>query len=565
MPAAPSYKLPYERPSGYTYAADKDGRDMARLPRILYLEDNAAVAESVRDTLLKQVLDSVIDVVASRDDYLSALHAGDVDLILSNTRLSNFDGLSALKIARARCPQVPFIFISDQIDDAGLEEWRDAGATAFVSKNHLAQVVPAVRRALAVSRSPETRPSFADAASTCLIQAVQELSMARDMATVMAIVRRAARALTGADGATFVLREGELCHYAEENAIAPLWKGRRFPMHTCISGWAMLHGRSAVIDDIYADERIPVDAYRPTFVKSLAMVPIRPNAPIGAIGNYWAYPHRATPEELQLLEALANSTSIALENIQLYSELEQRVAERTAELVEANKELEAFSFAVSHDLRAPLRRIQSFSTILIEECSDRLGEEGQGHLKRVNRSAQHMEHVIDSLLTLSRTARVPVRREHVELSAIAAEVMAELALLNPERKLEFVCAPDLRVSGDPELLRLVMQNLLSNAWKFTVYQTRPHIEFGCDDSTPDGVQYYVRDNGVGFDMSLAGKLFTPFQRLHDQSEVAGTGVGLATVQRIIHRHGGRIWVDAKPREGACFYFTLPQDSHAASS
>lgn len=538
---------------------------MLRLPRILYLEDNAAMAEPVREALLKQALDSVVDVVASRDDYLSALHAGDVDLILSNTRLSNFDSLSALEIARERCPRVPFIFISDQIDDAGLERWKDAGATAFVSKNHLAQVLPVAQRALALSQSPETRPLFADAASTCLIEAVQELSMARDMATVMAIVRRAARVLTGADGATFVLREGELCHYAEENAIAPLWKGLRFPMHSCISGWAMLNGRSAVIEDIYADERIPVDAYRPTFVKSLAMVPIRPNAPIGAIGNYWAHPHRATPEEVQLLEALANSTSIALENIQLYSELEQRVAERTAELLKANKELEAFSFAVSHDLRAPLRRIHSFSTILLEEYCDRLEEEGQNHLRRVNRSAQQMEHVIESLLTLSRAARVPVRRERVELSAIAAEIMSEFALLNPERKVEFVCAPDLSVNGDPELLRLVIQNLLSNAWKFTVYQERPHIEFGCNDDDPGAAQYYVRDNGIGFDMTLAGKLFTPFQRLHDQNEVAGTGIGLATVQRIIHRHGGRIWVEAKPREGACFHFTLPQDSNAASS
>ena len=530
---------------------------MARLPRILYLEDNTAVAKSVREALLKQTPDSVVDVVASRDDYLSALYTGDVDLILSNTQLSNFDGLSALEIARVRCPQVPFIFISDEIDDAGQERWEYAGVTAFVSQNRLAQVVPVLRRALALSQSPETRPPFAAAASTRLIQAVQDLSMARDMATVMAIVRRAARALTGADGATFILREGELCHYAEENAIAPLWKGRRFPMNTCISGWAMLNGRSAVIDDIYADDRIPIDAYRPTFVKSLAMVPIRPNAPLGAIGNYWAYPHRATPEEVQLLEALANSTSIALENIQLYSELEQRVAERTAELLEANKELEAFSFSVSHDLRAPLRRIQSFSTILIEECSDQLGEEGQNYLRRVNRSAQHMEQVIESLLTLSRTARLPVRRERVDLSVIATEIMSELALLNPKRELEFVCIPNLCVSGDPELLRLVMQNLLSNACKFTAYQERPHIEFGCNDGTPSDVQYYVRDNGIGFDMALASKLFVPFQRLHDQSEVPGTGIGLATAQRIIHRHGGRIWVDAKPGEGACFYFTLP--------
>lgn len=531
---------------------------MNRSPRILYLEDDADAAEPVRKALLEQEFDPIVEVVAAREDYLSALHTGDVDLILSDMQCPGFDGLSALEIARERHPRVPFIFISDHLDGAGLARSNMAGATAFASKSHLAQLVSTVQYTLAFHRplSFETRPPFAAAASTCLISAVQELSMARDMAAVTAIVRRAARALTGADGATFVLRDGELCHYAEENAIAPLWKGRRFPMHSCISGWAMLNRRSAVIEDIYADPRIPVDAYRPTFVKSLAMVPIRPDAPIGAIGNYWAHPHRATAEEVQLLEALANSTSIALENIQLYSELEQRVAERTAELVAANRELEAFSFAVSHDLRAPLRHIRGFSNVLLEEWSDKLDQEGQDHLRRVTRSAQHMENVIESLLTLSRTARAPVRREQVNLSAVAAEIMSEFTLLDPEREVEFVCAADLSVSGDPELLRLVMQNLLSNAWKFTAYQERPRIEFGCNGGDGDDVHYYVRDNGIGFDMTRADKLFTPFQRLHNQSEVAGTGVGLATVQRIIQRHGGRIWANATPREGACFYFTL---------
>jgi len=169
-----------------------------------------------------------------------------------------------------------------------------------------------------------------------LVRAVQELALARDLAAIQAVVRWAARELVGADGATFVLRDGDRCHYADEDAIAPLWKGQRFPMGACVSGWAMLHREAAVIPDIYADARIPHDAYRPTFVRSLVMVPIRTADPVGAIGTYWAAPHAATPWEVGLLCALADSTSVAMENVRVHEELEARVRVRTAELEAAN-------------------------------------------------------------------------------------------------------------------------------------------------------------------------------------------------------------------------------------
>ena len=181
----------------------------------------------------------------------------------------------------------------------------------------------------------------ADPQALRLIRVVQELSMARDVDRVAEIVRHAARELTGADGATFVLRDGNQCFYRDEDAISPLWKGQRFPMSLCISGWAMLNRQATVIPDIYLDPRIPHEAYRPTFVKSLVMVPIRTLDPIGAIGNYWASPHTATAEQVELLQALADSTSIALENVQVYAELERRVEERTGQLVEVNHRLQA--------------------------------------------------------------------------------------------------------------------------------------------------------------------------------------------------------------------------------
>lgn len=176
-----------------------------------------------------------------------------------------------------------------------------------------------------------------------LLHAVQELSLARSLPEIQTIVRTAARELTGCDGATFVLRDNGKCFYADEDAIAPLWKGSRFPMEICISGWAMLNREAAIISDIYLDDRVPHEAYRPTFVRSLVMVPIRTLDPVGAIGNYWGHEHEPTPREVALLQALADSTSIAMENVQIYGELEQRVHDRTAALEQANEEIRRLS------------------------------------------------------------------------------------------------------------------------------------------------------------------------------------------------------------------------------
>jgi signal transduction histidine kinase len=389
-----------------------------------------------------------------------------------------------------------------------------------------------------------------------LVTVVQELSLARDLETIMAIVRRAARELTGADGAAFILRDNGLCFYADENAIAPLWKGRRFPMTSCISGWAMLNRQQAVIEDIYADPRIPHDAYRPTFVKSLAMVPIRTIDPLGAIGNYWAERRLPTPEEVKLLQALADTTAVALENVRVYAELEQRVKDRTAELETINKELETFSYAVSHDLRAPLRHIDGFTQALLEECADRLDENGQNYLNRICNATKRMGQLIEDLLGLSRTTRLPVTRDQANLSLITREIVSELQSGVPGRQTDFVIPEELSAHGDPRLLRVVLENLLSNAWKYTSKSSQVRIEIG-SMTTPEGrTAYYVRDNGAGFDMAYAGKLFGVFQRLHADKEFPGTGVGLATVQRIIHKHGGRIWAEAAVNQGATFYFTL---------
>ncbi|MBM3390658.1 MAG: hypothetical protein FJY34_01600 [Betaproteobacteria bacterium] len=243
----------------------------------------------------------------------------------------------------------------------------------------------------------------------------------------------------------------------------------------------------------------------------------------------------------------------------LNERLEIRVRERTAELQSANKELESFAYSVSHDLRAPLRGIDGFSHLLDEEYGDRLDEEGRGYLKRVRGAAQRMGHLIDDILELSRVTRQEMRRVPVDLSQLAAELIEERGRAEPERRVAVSLAPHCSALGDPQLLRVMMQNLVENAWKYSSHNPDARIEFGKEAAGGETV-FFMRDNGVGFDMKYADRLFTPFQRLHRPEEFEGTGIGLATVARIVHRHGGRVWAEAAPGKGATFLFTLDFDS-----
>jgi signal transduction histidine kinase len=238
-------------------------------------------------------------------------------------------------------------------------------------------------------------------------------------------------------------------------------------------------------------------------------------------------------------------------------DLERRVVQRTAELEAANRHLEAFSYSVSHDLRAPLRAISGFSDALAEECSAALGKEGLQYLERVRGGVRRMGELIDGMLGLSRVMKAELHRVPVDLSTLAEEVARDVRAAASDRSAQFLIHMGLRALGDPVLLRAVMTNLLDNAWKFTAKIPKAHIEFGQRGIEGDQPVFFVRDNGAGFDMNYAEKLFGVFQRLHRQDEFPGTGVGLATVQRIVNRHGGRIWAEARPNEGATFFFTLP--------
>ncbi len=308
--------------------------------------------------------------------------------------------------------------------------------------------------------------------------------------------------------------------------------------------------------------------------RSYAIVPIFTSKKLwGLLAAYQNDgPRNWTREEVDLLAQLGVHLGIALQQAELFVSLRQEVAERqqaeqlvrqlnqdlqrrNQELEAINKELEAFAYSVSHDLRAPLRSIDGFSQALLEDYSNQIDSTGQDFLRRVRTATQRMGQLIDDLLTLSRVTRSELRQESVDLSALARAIASELQHTSPTRPVDFVIQDGIVVQGDTRLLRVMLVNLLDNAWKFTSKQAQARIEFGARREEGQTI-YFVTDNGAGFDMTYAHKLFGAFQRLHSMTDFPGNGVGLATIQRIVHRHGGRVWAEASVDNGAKFYFTL---------
>ncbi len=327
-------------------------------------------------------------------------------------------------------------------------------------------------------------------------------------------------------------------------------------------GWSVAHRRARVALDVGKDAVHFNNPLLPETRSEVALPLISRGRCIGALTFQSTLEADFSEEDVAILGVMAEQLAVAIENARLYeqtqqhaAELEKRVTERTAELVAVNQELEAFSYSVSHDLRAPLRAIDGFSQALLEDYLENLDEVGQDYLRRVQASSRKMGQLISDLLKLSRLTRGEMFREQVNLSDLAAEVIAELRSTQPERQVDIVLEPGLIVHGDARLLRVALENLLGNAWKFTSKRPVGRVELG--STVIEGERAcFVRDNGAGFDMAYAHKLFGAFQRLHSVVEFEGTGIGLATVQRVIHRHGGRIWAEGQVDVGATFYFTL---------
>jgi signal transduction histidine kinase len=392
-----------------------------------------------------------------------------------------------------------------------------------------------------------------------LVTVAQELSLARSMSEIQNIVKVTARHLTRADGATFVLRDGDQCHYVDEDAIAPLWKGFRFPLTYCISGWAMLNAQPAVIEDIYTDVRIPVEVYRPTFIKSLAMVPIRTAAPIGAIGAYWGNQHAPTEAEVKLLQALADTTSVAMENVRLYQELEERVSERTHALESAQRTEKA------------LLRVQ-----------DQLRQSQK--MEAVGLLAAGVAHDFNNVLTviLSYGSMVfnalptedPLREDVSEIVSQVLEASESLLqrLLTHEIQFEVKNDPDLHtVFADPSQIEQVLLNLVVNArdampsgGKIVITTQNRRLKKHEVTGLPAGdyVKITVTDTGTGMSDEIKERIFEPFFTTKEM----GTGLGLSTVYGIVRQSGGHILVNSTVGKGSEFKVYFPrQDGMVASS
>ncbi len=412
-----------------------------------------------------------------------------------------------------------------------------------------------------------------------LVEVVQQLSLARHLEDIMAVVRRAARELTGADGATFVLKDGELCHYADEDAISPLWKGKRFPMAICISGWAMINRACVVIPDIYADPRIPAAAYRPTFVKSLVMVPIRTAEPIGAIGTYWAETKALPAEVVEVLRALADATSVAMENVRLFGELEARLKELEVqkEKAEAASRLKSeFLSSMSHEIRTPMNGVFGMIELALMEG---VPPQAASYLTMAKQSAKELLEIIGGILDLAKieAGKVEVEQREFSLHESFASALKPLGVQAARKglSLHYTRAIDLpvRLCGDLGKLRQIVNNLVSNAIKFT---DQGEITVGVSGQLLEGaalpdqnrfmLECTVSDTGIGIPRESLESIFESFSQVGTQSHVkrGGTGLGLAISKRFVEMMGGRIKVESEEGRGSRFTFTALFDVSPAA-
>jgi len=391
--------------------------------------------------------------------------------------------------------------------------------------------------------------------SLILVEVVEKLSLAQSLEEVTQTIAEAARNLIGACGATFVLKEDGSCFYADENAISPLWKGKKFPLESCISGWAMLHREVVVVPDIYQDARIPIDAYRPTFVKSLCMTPIRYQNPLGAIGCYWSYQHVATEEEIKLVQILASSTSVALENLLLKTSNARWVDENDS-LNSQKKEMELQIHALAHDLKSPLATMIGMAEFVQIYSGASLDDKGKKYLDSILKVGERLNRQIESVLKMHLLNNREVKKSRIDLSQMVSDLVESIKSQYPGKSFEVSITPKLMAKADAELIQIVLENLLSNAFKYSSKKENPKIEFG---KLENGNQsfFYVKDNGAGFDSKSIDKLFKPFSRLHSVSQFEGTGLGLNSAHRVITLHGGHITAQGAAGQGAEFLFSLP--------
>jgi len=498
---------------------------------LLIVEDSEDDADLLLRVLRPAGYEPAYEIVDTLPTMRTALEHKDWDVITSDHAMPHFSAPAALALAKELRPNSPFIVVSGENDLNLAVSLMKSGARDYIRKEELARLVPTIKEVMhevEVGREQQRAEhllQISEARYRRLFETAQDGILILDADTGQIT-----------DVNPYLVK---MLGYPQENFLGKkLWEIGSFK---------------------------DSEASKSTFLELQTQGYVR----------YEDLPLEASDEGRVDVEFVSNVYTVGdkrviqcnIRNITrrkeaeakvrlLNAELEQRLQDRTVQLQVLNKEAENFSYSIAHDLRAPLRRIGGFAQALEEGYASSLNAEGQHFIQTIRTSAEHMGSLLDGLIEVARFSRNDLRRMAVDLTATVRRVAAELQQDDPERKVELIVAEGITANGDPRLLQRVLDNLLNNAYKFTAKRALARIEFGVAPQADGRVAYFVRDNGIGFDMAYADQLFGAFQRLHGAKEYPGTGIGLATVERIIHRHGGQVWAEGTENTGATFYFTL---------
>jgi PAS domain S-box-containing protein len=503
-------------------------------PRILVVEDERIVAMDLAATLQELGYD-VVGMATRGEDAVQRAHELQPELILMDVRLAgSLDGIQAAEIIHRSC-DVPVVYLTAHSDNETLRRAAATAASGYLVKPFKSPELRCTIEVALHKHAADARVREHEQWLNTTLHSIAEAVIATDTDGCVKLFNSVAENLTGwSRGEAQEQPLVDVLSLVDEHSGRPLANPLEEALHTR-TPW-QTHEAALISRD---GTRIAIEETTAPIVDAFGRT-------LGAV----------------LVLRDVSERRAQLEQIQgLNEQLEQRVLKRTAELASANRDLESFSYSVAHDLRGPLRSINSFSTLLTESQKDRLDARGTAYLERIRAAAARMGHLIDDLLMLAGIGTGELHHTRTNVAALARDLVPDIAAAHATHQVEF-CAEATQVEAlaDTRLLKIAMRNLLDNAWKFTRNSPNAQVELQTR-SMPNAITYCVRDNGAGFDSNYASKLFSPFQRLHSEREFPGTGIGLAIVERVIRKHGGKVWAQAELGKGAAFYFTLPNPTH----